>query len=68
APLWPVRMEPAIAVGEAVLAALAAREDVPVALRRLSPREGGATLGRVDPRQLARERAWSVKAFVQWTG
>jgi hypothetical protein len=68
APLWPVRMDPAIAVGETVLAALVAHEDVSVALRRLSTPEGGATLGRVDPRQLARERTWSVKAFVQWTG
>jgi hypothetical protein len=68
APLWPVLLDPAWAVGRAVLEALSSREDLSVVLRRLSAPESGPALG--GPARVRREQelAWSLRAFVRWVG
>lgn len=68
APLWDVLLGPARVVGEAMLRALADREDVSMALHRLHSPEEGVPLGLVNPAQKEREKAWSLKAFVHWAG
>jgi hypothetical protein len=68
APLWPVRLEPAVAVGEALLKGLPEGREPSVTLHALQAPEGGVMLGRVGSEQLAAEKAWSLKAFVHWMG
>lgn len=70
APLWPVRLEPAVAVGEAVLRALDVGQDIASALRALhGAEEQGPTLGERRSRaERAAERRWSLRAFVRWVG
>ncbi|HEX8821636.1 MAG TPA: hypothetical protein VF794_17050 [Archangium sp.] len=68
APLWPVLLDPAWAVGRAVLGALARQEDPSKALQRLTAPESGPALG--GPARVRREQetAWSLRAFVRWVG
>lgn len=66
APLWPVLLDPAWAVGNAMLQALAGGTDLSAALLRLSAPETGPALGGRVRRQ--EERAWSLRAFVRWAG
>lgn len=69
APLWPVRVKPAVTVGEALLLGLPQGTDPAVTLHTLQAPERGAVLGgRVGREQLAAERAWSLRAFVHWMG
>ncbi|WP_426730666.1 hypothetical protein [Myxococcus faecalis] len=68
APLWPVLLEPALAVGNAVLRTLASGEQLPVELGRLQAPETGPTLGRQSRAQREQEQAWSIRAFVHWMG
>ena len=68
APLWPVLLDPALAVGNAVLRTLASREDMSVALQQLQAPESGPALGRRSRAQREQEQAWSLRAFVHWAG
>ena len=67
APLWPVLLEPAWAVGHSVLEALHHQGDLSEALLRLNASETGPTLGR-SARGEGSPQAWSLKAFVRWVG
>ena len=68
APLWPVLLEPAWAVGRSVLEALHHQRDLSEALLRLNAPENGPTLGRGTKGEGSRKQAWSLKAFVRWVG
>ena len=68
APLWPVLLDPALAVGHAVLRTLASGEPLSVELVRLQAPESGPALGRRSSVQRGQEQAWSIRAFVQWMG
>jgi hypothetical protein len=68
APLWPVLLDPALAVGNAVLRTLASQEDMSVALQQLQAPESGPALGRRSRAQREQEQAWSLRAFVHWAG
>ncbi|WP_309895694.1 CHAT domain-containing protein [Archangium sp.] len=68
APLWPVLLEPALAVGNAVLRTLASREDMSVVLWRLTAPESGPALGGPARVRHQQETAWSLRAFVRWMG
>ncbi|HZI12439.1 MAG TPA: CHAT domain-containing protein, partial [Myxococcus sp.] len=68
APLWPVLLDPALEVGNAVLGTLASGEDVAVSLRGLQARDSGPALGRQSRAQREQEKAWSLRAFVHWAG
>ncbi|WP_426752739.1 hypothetical protein [Myxococcus sp. Y35] len=68
APLWPVLLEPALAVGNAVLRTLASGEQLSVELGRLQAPETGPALGRRSRAQREQEQAWSIRAFVHWMG
>ncbi|MCP3137620.1 CHAT domain-containing protein [Pyxidicoccus xibeiensis] len=68
APLWPVLLDPALAVGNAVLRTLASGAQLSVELGRLQAPESGPALGRRSKAQREQEQAWSIRAFVHWMG
>jgi hypothetical protein len=68
APLWPVLLDPAWKVGNAVLQALASQGELSEALKHLHAPESGPALGRRVPAQGSQEQAWSLRAFVRWVG
>ncbi|MCA9694666.1 MAG: CHAT domain-containing protein [Myxococcales bacterium] len=69
APLWPVRLQPAVAVANRVIAAIARGDEVSRALLTHPDPEEGPVLGRrVSREQRHAEWARSTRAFIVWRG